>query len=397
MLPLKLLSKLLNIVTILLRVALWPLFKVTNSILFPLREYDGIYNTVGADRAARAFVAMMRSHISAVRPTVGSREESEQYVEPNCPFVEKGYNATMAEISNRENPPLVLIYLHSPLHRDGTKFIRDYLCFGPLLQLLNENTGTNDQEGSIVCLGASLHSADGQNLREMLNVTSFPFLALLNVKNTNSNRSRNNLELELLLRLEGSQILTIPPAQITTYFSNSLTRHAQLMAEALAARLAREEEIRLREEQDREYQEALLADQIREIERREEEERVQREEEERRELERMAVEKEEERMGRARELMGACVEPAGGPGTARIRFTLPNGKKVDRRFRSEETIEVLRAFLMVHFDEEGVEIKNIGISTNYPRKTFGEEDNGLSLEEAGLSPQAVVMVQDLDA
>ena len=375
--------------------ALWPVFKVTNSILFPLREYDGIYNTVGADRAARAFVAMMRSHISAVRPTVGSGGESEQYVEPNCPFVEKGYNATMAEISNRENPPLLLIYLHSPLHRDGTKFIRDYLCFGPLLQLLNENTSNNDQEGSIVCLGASLHSADGQNLREMLNVTSFPFLALLNVKNTN--RSRNNLELELLLRLEGSQILTIPPAQITTYISTSLTRHAQLLAEALAARLAREEEVRLREEQDREYQEALLADQIREIERREAEERVQREEEEKRELERMALEKEEERIGRARELMNECVEPAGGPGTARIRFTLPNGKKVDRRFRSEETIEVLRAFLMVHFDEEGVEIKNIGISTNYPRKTFEEGDNGLSLEEAGLSPQAVVMVQDLDA
>jgi FAS-associated factor 2 len=394
-LPLKVLSKLLNILTILLRVALWPLFKVINTILFPVKEYDGIYNGVNADRAARAFVTVMRSHISSVRPATTA--ESEQYVEPNCPFVERGYNATMATITNRENPPLVLIYLHSPLHRRGVQFIRDYLCYGPLLVLLNSNTGSNDQEGNVICFGSSIHSADGQRLREMLDVTSFPFMALLNVKSSGSNRNNNSLEMELLLRLEGEQILTIPPQQITTYLSTSFSRHAEIVAQALAARLAREEEIRLRQEQDREYQEALLADQIREIERREEAERLAREEEEKLELERLAGEKEERRMGRARELMSRCEEPTSGPGTARIRFTLPNGKKIDRRFNSGETVEVLRAFLMVYFVDEGVEIKNIGLSTNFPRKTFGENDDGLTLEEAGLSPQAVVMVQDLDA
>ena len=375
--------------------ALWPLFKLINSVLFPLKEYDGIYNGPGADRAARSFVSMMRSHISAVRPaTTATSVDSEQYVEPSCPFVERGYNATISAISTRENPPLLMVYLHSPLHRHGSKFIREYLCHGPLLELLNSNTAT-DSEGSVVCFGASIHSADGERLREMLNVTSFPFMALLNVKNSSSNRTNNSVEMELLLRLEGDKVLTLPPAQITTYLSTSLTRHGQMLAEALAARLAREEEVRLREEQDREYQEALLADQIREIERREEEERRAREEEEQKEAERLKGQKEQERMDRARQLTSE--EPAAGPGVARIRFTLPNGKKVDRRFRSEETVEVLKAFLMVHFEEEGVEIKNIGLSTNFPRKTFGEEDNGLTLEEAGLSPQAVVMVQDLDA
>ena len=203
--------------------------------------------------------------------------------------------------------------------------------------------------------------------------------------------------MELVLRLEGEQVLTIPPQQITTYLSTSLSRHAETMAQALAARLAREEEIRLREEQDREYQEALLADQIREIERREEQERLQKEEEERVELERLAVEVERNRIEKARELVAKCEEPSAGAGTARIRFTLPNGKKVDRRFKSEDTIEVLRAFLITHFDETEVEMKNFGISTNFPRKTFHEDDNGLTLDQAGLTPQAVVMVQDLDA
>ena len=158
-----------------------------------------------------------------------------------------------------------------------------------------------------------------------------------------------------------------------------------------------EEEVRLRRERDAEYQEALLQDQIREIERREEEERKQKEEEERREAELAIRRVEVERMEKARDIMSECVEPPAGSGVARIRFTLPNGKKIDRRFRNEETLEVLRAFLMVHFEEEGVGINNIGVSTNYPRRTFGEEENGLSLEEAGLCPQAVVMVQDLDA
>lgn len=230
----------------------------------------------------------------------------------------------------------------------------------------------------------------------MFDVTSFPFLALLHIKNTSSTARNHPPEMELLLRLEGESILSsIPPSQITTYISASLSHHVRRTAEALAARLAREEEIRLRREQDREYQEALSADRIREAERREEEERLRREEEERAETERSARAREEERLERARGRMAKCTEPESGG--VKIRFTLPDGKKVDRRFRNGESLEVLRAFLTVHFHEEGYEIKNIGLSTNFPRRTFGEEENGLSLEEAGLCPQAVVMVQDLDA
>jgi FAS-associated factor 2 len=53
--------------------------------------------------------------------------------------------------------------------------------------------------------------------------------------------------------------------------------------------------------------------------------------------------------------------------------------------------------LVLHFEEARVEMKNFGISTNFPKRSFGEEEDGLTLVEAGLSPQAVVMVQDLDA
>ncbi len=424
--PLRILLKLPAILTILLRVAIWPLVKVLN-VTFPPKEFDGVHNSVAADRAARAFVSMFRQQISIVRPvltssttaaassTGGSWDDDtanmndggvmEQYVEPSCPFTSRGYNATMEEITNNNRTnnsnhnPLLLIYLHSPLHSQGTQFIHNYLCHPQLLKLLNDNT-----ENSVVkCFGASVHSADGQRLRDMMDVTSFPFMALLSVKSSggsSSTSNNNTANMELLLRLESNQLFTIQPSQITTYLNTAITRHAQIIAEAEARRIQREEDAQLREEQNREYQEALLADQMREIERNEREERERREREEMEERVRLEEAKEQSRLEDAKSIL----EKSGGEppvgtkvGVARMRFTLPNGKKVDRRFLSSDTIEVLRAFLTLHFDESGVEIKNFGLSTNFPKKTFSEDDNKLTLEEAGLAPQAVVMVQDLDA
>ena len=209
------------------------------------------------------------------------------------------------------------------------------------------------------------------------------------------------MTMEMLLRMEGPQLLTIQPSQITTYLNTSITRQAEILAVEEARRVQREEDQLLREEQNREFQETLLADQMREIEQREAAERERREQEEKEEEERRIIAKEESRLEDAKSLLEKAGEPAPDlkQGVARLRFTMPNGKKVDRRFHSVDTIETIRAFLIVHFHEQSVEgMKNIGLSTNYPRKTFKEEeDDKMKLEEAGLAPQAVIMVQDLDA
>lgn len=42
-----------------------------------------------------------------------------------------------------------------------------------------------------------------------------------------------------------------------------------------------------------------------------------------------------------------------------------------------------------------VPIERFSLSSNYPKKTFEEED--LTLEDGGLTPMAVLMIQDLDA
>lgn len=407
--PLRILSKAPAIVTILLRVLLWPLFKLLNAA-FPPGEYDGINNASASDRAARAFVATFQKQISTVRPVMPSgqggdngSESQEHYVEPACPFSPRGYSATLSEITGRPPAarPLLLLYLHSPLHSDGTKFVQNYLCNPHLLQLLNTNSA--DNQGSVVCFGASVHSADGQKLRDMMGVTGFPFVALLSVKSSGSSSANgnNNVSMELLLRMEGPQLLAVPPSQITTYLNTAISRQSEILAAEEARRIQREEEAMLRQEQDREFQEALRADQMREIERQQAAEQDRREQEEKEEAERSKKAKEESRLEDAKAMMeNTGVEPATGAkqGVTRLRFTLPNGKKVDRRFHSSTgTIETIRAFLVVYFHEQGIDIKNFGLSTNFPRRTFGEDDVGLTLEEAGLAPQAVVMVQDLDS
>ena len=65
---------------------------------------------------------------------------------------------------------------------------------------------------------------------------------------------------------------------------------------------------------------------------------------------------------------------------------------MDRKFRIEETVGVLRAFMMVHLEEEGIDFKNISLSTNFPTQTFREDEDAIGLEDAGLSPHAVMMV-----
>lgn len=180
--------------------------------------------------------------------------------------------------------------------------------------------------------------------------------------------------------------------------SMAIHRYSAVLEELELRRLQREEEIRLRQEQDREYQEALLADQRREHEKRRASEEAL--------AAQRAREEQEDRQQRQKEqtLAEARLSVPEPPSTStprsevtHIRFTLPSGARIDRRFFTKDTLAMVRAFLVVYFSEQSITIESFSISTNYPKKTFAEDQDGLSLLEAGLVPQAVLMIQDLDA
>lgn len=70
---------------------------------------------------------------------------------------------------------------------------------------------------------------------------------------------------------------------------------------------------------------------------------------------------------------------------------------MDRRFEADATVAEVRGFLALHLADNDIPIKNFSITTNFPRRSYTEADDALSVVEAGLHPQAVLFVHDLDA
>jgi len=158
---------------------------------------------------------------------------------------------------------------------------------------------------------------------------------------------------------------------------------------------------RIREEQDSAYQEALLQDQLREQQREEAEETerresVLREEEETaalaaaQEVEEILQQKEEAKRKRKAHMQALFQgsEPA-GPGTALIAFKLPCGTRHQRRFLPSDAVQVLYDYLEA-FGE--IEFEHFEIATNLPKVVYS--DRALTLEAAGLSPQAMLFVSE---
>ena len=180
-----------------------------------------------------------------------------------------------------------------------------------------------------------------------------------------------------------------------------LTRYQVIVAERDMKRLQRLQEIELRKQQDDEYQATLLADQERD--------RIVKEQKEQEEIEKQkAIELEQNKINNWIKKKESLQPEPDGTGSNKesittIRFILPNGTKINRKFYGTDTIETLRTYIQIYFHESTSipnDIGNVGLSTNIsPRTTFNDtiHDTNKTLLEAGLHPHAVLMVQDLDS
>lgn len=390
-------QKWLGVVTLVLRILLWPLRRLS-LVIFPSGDFDGLSAPVTA-KAAQQFVSYLRKLPMAAPSltTASTTTTANNNVDRTEPWITTGFAALQCEIA-QTNSSVVLIYLHSPLHRQGQSFAKDVLLDNPTM-------ATFLRQPHLECLGVSIHTAQGAQLATMLGVSSYPCLALLQPKNSgrrstsssSSSNTNNNTPpaMNLAFKAEGPMLLSLKPEQLVQYLNMTLQRHQTVMAEQEVRRIQREEETQLRQDQDADYNMALLADQERERQVLEEAQSQQRQQEEAEAAELAKIEAEEERL----EIAKSALREAPASGGTRVRFNLPTGKKLDRRFHNDETIAALKAFLILHFNEQTDEtkhIKNIGLSTSFPKKSYNDDDS-LTLEETGLSPQAMLMVQDLDA
>ena len=70
---------------------------------------------------------------------------------------------------------------------------------------------------------------------------------------------------------------------------------------------------------------------------------------------------------------------------------------MQRRFATTATLQDVWDIVHVHIYDSEMDIERFTLSTNYPRKTYGTNDLGTTIEDAGLSPQGVLFVNDEDA
>ena len=155
----------------------------------------------------------------------------------------------------------------------------------------------------------------------------------------------------------------------------------------------------LREEQDREFREAEAQDRLN---------RERREQEEREERQRAEQAAQAERDAQEAEEIAAAAkataintkkatlpdEPTAGADVAIVRFQLPSNAKITRRFKKDDSIQVLYDWLDVHFYDNKSETKRFSVSTAHPKVEL--TNMNATVDSVGLFPRGMLYVQDLD-
>ncbi|KAL6986466.1 Plant UBX domain-containing protein 10 [Sarracenia purpurea var. burkii] len=294
-------------------------------------------------------------------------------------FVAEGFMDALQR--SRDAFKLLFVYLHSPDHPDTPLFCERTLGSEVLAAFVNEN---------FVAWGASIRASEGFKMSNSLKASRFPFCAVV--------MAATNQRIALLQQIEGPKSLE----EILTILQRVLEESSPVL---VAARLDAEERrnnMRLREEQDAAYRAALEADQAREHQRKEEQERLAREateaerkrkeEEEARERAAHEAAEKEAALARIRQEKALSLgsEPEKGPDVTHVLVRFPTGERKGRRFHNTATIQSLYDYI----DSLGcLEVENYSLVSNFPRVVYGPDKLSLSLEEAGLHPQASLFVE----
>ncbi|PIN00070.1 putative regulator of the ubiquitin pathway (contains UAS and UBX domains) [Handroanthus impetiginosus] len=334
----------------------------------------GLRTPVGAGTTPLASVSQSAAEAMGF---VSSFERDYGRTRPN--FVEEGFMDALQR--SRREYKLLFVYLHSPEHPDTPAFCGRTLCNEVLTTFLNEN---------FVTWGASVKASEGFKMSNSLKASGFPFCAVV--------MAATNQRIALLQQAEGPK----SPEEILMLLQKVLEESAPVLDSARLEAEERTNSIRLREEQDAAYRAALEADQARERQRKEEQERLEREaaeaerkrkeEEEAHERALQEAAERESALAKMREekALSLGAEPEKGPDVTQVFVRFPSGERKGRRFHCSTTIQSLYDYV----DSLGfLEVDSYSLISNFPRTVYGQDKLSLSLQEAGLHPQASLFVE----
>eukprot|EP00053_Salpingoeca_punica_P009578 m.85767 g.85767 ORF g.85767 m.85767 type:complete len:655 (-) comp15071_c0_seq1:283-2247(-) len=260
---------------------------------------------------------------------------------------------------------LCVAYLHSPQHTDTDDFCRTVLSNTAISTFLRENA---------VFWAGDVTTQHGREVEVALSATGYPFVGVYLPPRTEIGRAEGFLTADQLLTFFHE-----------VYQANAAALHAEQVAQQ-----ERTVTQTIRQEQDAEYQESLRLDREREQQRIEEARRLENEkkaEEERIAREAAAEEAKKKELESKRDRLPS--EPAESEPNMMMNIRLPDGQSIRRRFRPQETVQVIYDFVAVNSKYRDFNL------VLYPRKPL--DDKTLSLTDAGLTPRATLLVTDNEA
>eukprot|EP01138_Halocafeteria_seosinensis_P012721 gb/GECG01012997.1/.p1 GENE.gb/GECG01012997.1/~~gb/GECG01012997.1/.p1 ORF type:complete len:419 (+),score=64.59 gb/GECG01012997.1/:1-1257(+) len=292
----------------------------------------------------------------------------------NCPeFLETSYKNALTQA--RDNFQILVVYLHSSEHQDTEEFCRNTLCTEAVRNVL-------EQENCAIW-GGDVMSPQGFMAMHEFAVNSFPFVGVYRPSgNSSFNRMVSN---EGLLTKE----------QLVDVIQRAINSARPALESMRAEQIAMEHDRTIREEQNRRYMEALERDKERERQKQEEEERKQLEEAQKQ----SRIDAKRNEVEKAHQRVVEHPEPDKSEGsTISLRFTLPNGSRLGRRFRQHERLQLMRDYSLAILNQCGVLAGDVEFSNNFPKRKWTREDPGwdVTIAEAEVPSQAALFVEPLE-
>ena len=352
---------------------LTPLIRtITHIVRHPILFIHTVFRTI-----SKISAFLINSYFRKIDPLSDVREFRNQfnlkYSENHFEFFPGTYGDALKKAKSEIR--FLLVYLHSPGHYNTDRFCRDTLSSDMVTCLL--------MQYNVLFWGVSVRSHEGMRVSKIMHENTYPFMALI---------LPHNQHMEVVHRFEGYE----PGEVFVERLRLVLEQQENYLVVARNEIETRVQNRRLRDEQDREYNDSMAAD----IERK----RKLDEEKEIRMREEVAQNKrlEEAKILRAHterrksELVRYFSENQTSldePDSFEIRFKFPNVKPVSNRFLQEHKVNRLYEFVFSSEDSP----ENFQIAMNLPRKVLELSCNGeMSLGDVGITKSCTLFVEDLD-
>ncbi|XP_012278050.1 FAS-associated factor 1 [Orussus abietinus] len=279
---------------------------------------------------------------------------------------------------------LLAVYLHHDNSVLANVFCTQLLGFETVLQLLSTSfvvwgwdiTHEFNKNMFLYSVNLTLGSAAASTVRN-IDVDTLPVLIIIM-------RSRSNTE-----------IFTIVHGNIgVNELMTNLVHAVDVFQEQRRTEIGIEEERQARErvkqEQDKAYQESLAADRAKE-EAKQIQELIEKQKKEQAESARLAEEARKEAHRQAVESsLPPEPQPGVGDGVLKIKVRLPAGKFLERRFQADTPLQTLLNFLIV----EGYPTEEYKVLSSWPRRDLTSMDSKLTLMELKFCPQETVILEE---